>query len=108
MDYILFFIWLCFMLCFHFIFKKEFTFIQRYFTKLFNSYPFLEEKIKNYLRTTIYSIFTYLTGKTFNHQDFWVELFFVSTWMLVDQKQTINKKPSIIGILIGFLLQYFI
>ena len=44
----------------------------------------------------------------------WVDLFFVSIWMLVDEKENINienKKetiPSLIGIVLGLLLQYFI
>ena len=51
---------------------------------------------------------------TFEHLDMWVDLFFVSIWMLVDEKENINienKKetiPSLIGIVLGLLLQYFI
>ena len=50
-------------------------------------------------------------GKTFEHLDMWVDLFFVSIWMLVDEKENINienKKetiPSLIGIVLGLLLQ---
>ena len=29
-------------------------------------------------------------GKTFEHLDMWVDLFFVSIWMLVDEKENIN------------------
>ena len=58
--------------------------------------------------------FTFIVGKTFEHLDMWVDLFFVSIWMLVDEKENINienKKetiPSFIGIVLGLLLQYFI
>ena len=62
----------------------------------------------------IYTFFTFIVGKTFEHLDMWVDLFFVSIWMLVDEKENINienKKetiPSLIGIVLGLLLQYFI
>uniref|UniRef100_UPI002FDA5609 hypothetical protein n=1 Tax=Faecalibacillus intestinalis TaxID=1982626 RepID=UPI002FDA5609 len=49
---------------------------------------------KNYF---IY-IFTFIVGKTFEHLDMWVDLFFVSIWMLVDEKENINienKKETI-------------
>ena len=60
------------------------------------------------------TFFTFIVGKTFEHLDMWVDLFFVSIWMLVDEKENINienKKetiPSLIGIVLGLLLQYFI
>ena len=62
----------------------------------------------------LYTFFTFIVGKTFEHLDMWVDLFFVSIWMLVDEKENINienKKetiPSLIGIVLGLLLQYFI
>ena len=64
--------------------------------------------------TILYTFFTFIVGKTFEHLDMWVDLFFVSIWMLVDEKENINienKKetiPSLIGIVLGLLLQYFI
>ena len=60
--------------------------------------------LKKYLKTILYTFFTFIVGKTFEHLDMWVDLFFVSIWMLVDEKENINienKKetiPSLIGI----------
>ena len=70
--------------------------------------------LKKYLKTILYTFFTFIVGKTFEYLDMWVDLFFVSIWMLVDEKENINienKKetiPSLIGIVLGLLLQYFI
>lgn len=76
--------------------------------------PLFKEYLKKYLKTILYTFFTFIVGKTFEHLDMWVDLFFVSIWMLVDEKENINienKKetiPSLIGIVLGLLLQYFI
>ena len=54
--------------------------------------------IKKYLKTILYTFFTFIVGKTFEHLDMWVDLFFVSIWMLVDEKENINienKKETI-------------
>lgn len=96
MNYLLFLFWIFFMILFHYLIKNDFSFIQKY------------------LKTILYTFFTFIVGKTFEHLDMWVDLFFVSIWMLVDEKENINienKKetiPSLIGIVLGLLLQYFI
>ena len=72
------------------------------------------EYLNKYLKTILYTFFTFIEGKTFEQLEMWVDLFFVSMWMLVDEKENINienKKetiPSLIGIVLGLLLQYFI
>ena len=107
---------------FYFIRKDNFdrdmkiacTLIQKYINKLFKYSPLFKEYLKKYLKTILYTFFTFIVGKTFEHLDMWVDLFFVSIWMLVDEKENINienKKetiPSLIGIVLGLLLQYFI
>ena len=101
MNYLLFLFWIFFMILFHYLIKNDFSFIQKYLNKLFKYSP-------------LYTFFTFIVGKTFEHLDMWVDLFFVSIWMLVDEKENINienKKetiPSLIGIVLGLLLQYFI
>ena len=106
MNYLLFLFWIFFMILFHYLIKNDFSFIQKYLNKLFKYSP--------YLKTILYTFFTFIVGKTFEHLDMWVDLFFVSIWMLVDEKENINienKKetiPSLIGIVLGLLLQYFI
>ena len=98
MNYLLFLFWIFFMILFHYLIKNDFSFIQKYLNKLFKYSPLFKEYV----------------GKTFEHLDMWVDLFFVSIWMLVDEKENINienKKetiPSFIGIVLGLLLQYFI
>ena len=110
MNYLLFLFWIFFMILFHYLIKNDFSFIQKYLNKLFKYSPLFKE----YLKTILYTFFTFIVGKTFEHLDMWVELFFVSIWMLVDEKENINienKKetiPSFIGIVLGLLLQYFI
>ena len=107
MNYLLFLFWIFFMILFHYLIKNDFSFIQKYLNKLF-------KYLKKYLKTILYTFFTFIVGKTFEYLDMWVDLFFVSIWMLVDEKENINienKKetiPSLIGIVLGLLLQYFI
>lgn len=102
------------MILFHYLIKNDFSFIQKYLNKLFKYSPLFKEYLKKYLKTILYTFFTFIVGKTFEHLDIWVDLFFVSIWMLVDEKENINienKKetiPSLIGIVLGLLLQYFI
>ena len=102
------------MILFHNLIKNDFSFIQKYLNKLFKYSPLFKEYLKKYLKTILYTFFTFIVGKTFEHLDMWVDLFFVSIWMLVDEKENINienKKetiPSLIGIVLGLLLQYFI
>ena len=102
------------MILFHYLIKNDFSFIQKYLNKLFKYSPLFKEYLKKYLKTILYTFFTFIMGKTFEHLDMWVDLFFVSIWMLVDEKENINienKKetiPSLIGIVLGLLLQYFI
>ena len=109
MNYLLFLFWIFFMILFHYLIKNDFSFIQKYLNKLFKYSP-----LSKYLKTILYTFFTFIVGKTFEHLDMWVDLFFVSIWMLVDEKENINienKKetiPSFIGIVLGLLLQYFI
>ena len=97
-----------------YLIKNDFSFIQKYLNKLFKYSPLFKEYLKKYLKTILYTFFTFIVGKTFEHLDMWVDLFFVSIWMLVDEKENINienKKetiPSLIGIVLGLLLQYFI
>ena len=99
MNYLLFLFWIFFMILFHYLIKNDFSF---------------KEYLKKYLKTILYTFFTFIVGKTFEHLDMWVDLFFVSIWMLVDEKENINienKKEtirSLIGIVLGLLLQYFI
>ena len=101
------------MILFHYLFKNDFSFVQKYLYKLFK-YPLFKEYLKKYLKTFLYTFFTIIVGKTFNHFDMWVDFFFISIWMFIDEKENINitnKKetiPSIIGIALGLLLQYFI
>ena len=110
MNYLLFLFWIFFMILFHYLIKNDFSFIQKYLNKLFKYSPLFKEYLKKYLKT----FFTFIVCKTFVHLDMWVDLFFVSIWMLVDEKENINienKKetiPSLIGIVLGLLLQYFI
>ena len=105
MNYLLFLFWIFFMILFHYLIKNDFSFIQKYLNKLFKYSPLFKEYLKKYLKTILYTFFTF---------DMWVDLFFVSIWMLVDEKENINienKKetiPSLIGIVLGLLLQYFI
>lgn len=114
MNYLLFLFWIFFMILFHYLIKNDFSFIQKYLNKLFKYSPLFKEYLKKYLKTILYTFFTFIVGKTFEHLDMWVDLFFVSIWMLVDEKENINienKKetiPSLIGIVLGLLLQYFI
>lgn len=114
MNYLLFLFWIFFMILFHYLIKNDFSFIQKYLNKLFKYSPLFKEYLKKYLKTILYTFFTFIVGKTFEHLDMWVDLFFVSIWMLVDEKENINienKKetiPSFIGIVLGLLLQYFI
>mgnify|MGYP003290506433 FL=1 len=114
MDYLLFLFWIFFMILFHYLIKNDFSFIQKYLNRLFKYSPLFKEYLKKYLKTILYTFFTFIVGKTFEHLDMWVDLFFVSIWMLVDEKENINienKKetiPSLIGIVLGLLLQYFI
>ena len=97
MNYLLFLFWIFFMILFHYLIKNDFSFIQKYLNKLFKYSPLFKEYLKKYLKTILYTF-----------------LFFVSIWMLVDEKENINienKKetiPSLIGIVLGLLLQYFI
>ena len=113
MNYLLFLFWIFFMILFHYLIKNDFSFIQKYLNKLFKYSPLFKEYLKKYLKTILYTFFTFIVGKTFEHLDMWVDLFFVSIWMLVDEKENINienKKetiPSLIGIVLGLLLQYF-
>ena len=101
------------MILFHYLFKNDFSFVQRYLNRLFK-YPLFKEYLKIYLKTFLYTFFTIIVGKTFDHLDMWIDLFFISIWMFIDEKENINitnKKetiPSIIGIVLGLLLQYFI
>ena len=94
MNYLLFLFWIFFMILFHYLIKNDFSFIQKYLNKLFKYSPLFKEYLKKYLKTILYT--------------------FVSIWMLVDEKENINienKKetiPSLIGIVLGLLLQYFI
>ena len=66
--------------------------------------PDVEEEARN----------TLIVGNTFEHLDLWVDFFFVSIWFIFDEKENItieNKKetiPSLIGIVLGILIQYFI
>lgn len=112
MNYLLFLFWIFFMILFHYLIKNDFSFIQKYLNKLFKYSPLFKEYLKKYLKTILYTFFTFIVGKTFEHLDMWVDLFFVSIWMLVDEKENINienKKetiPSLIGIVLGLLLQY--
>lgn len=114
MNYLLFLFWIFFMILFHYLIKNDFSFIQKYLNKLFKYSPLFKEYLKKYLKTILYTFFTFIVGKTFEYLDMWVDLFFVSIWMLVDEKENINienKKetiPSLIGIVLGLLLQYFI
>ena len=113
MNYLLFLFWIFFMILFHYLIKNDFSFIQKYLNKLFKYSPLFKEYLKKYLKTILYTFFTFIVGKTFEHLDMWVDLFFVSIWMLVDEKENINienKKetiPSLIGIVLGLLLLYF-
>ena len=110
MNYLLFLFWIFFMILFHYLIKNDFSFIQKYLNKLFKYSPLFKEYLKKYLKTILYTFFTFIVGKTFEHLDMWVDLFFVSIWMLVDEKENINienKKetiPSLIGIVLGLLL----
>ena len=98
MNYLLFLFWIFFMILFHYLIKNDFSFIQKYLNKLFKYSPLFKEYLKKYLKTILYTFFTFI----------------VSIWMLVDEKENINienKKetiPSFIGIVLGLLLQYFI
>lgn len=66
------------------------------------------------IKTSLYTSFTLIVGNTFEHLDLWVDFFFVSIWFIFDEKENItieNKKetiPSLIGIVLGILIQYFI
>lgn len=66
------------------------------------------------IKTFLYTSFTLIVGNTFEHLDLWVDFFFVSIWFIFDEKENItieNKKetiPSLIGIVLGILIQYFI
>ena len=98
MNYLLFLFWIFFMILFHYLIKNDFSFIQKYLNKLFKYSPLFKEYLKKYLKTILYTFFTFIVGKTFEHLDMWVDLFFVSIWMLVDEKENINienKKETI-------------
>ena len=98
MNYLLFLFWIFFMILFHYLIKNDFSFIQKYLNKLFKYSPLFKEYLKKYLKTILYTFFTFIVGKTFEHLDMWVYLFFVSIWMLVDEKENINienKKETI-------------
>ena len=90
MNYLLFLFWIFFMILFHYLIKNDFSFIQKYLNKLFKYSPLFKEYLKKYLKTILYTFFTFIVGKTFEHLDMWVDLFFVSIWMLVDEKENIN------------------
>ena len=90
MNYLLFLFWIFFMILFHYLIKIDFSFIQKYLNKLFKYSPLFKEYLKKYLKTILYTFFTFIVGKTFEHLDMWVDLFFVSIWMLVDEKENIN------------------
>ena len=92
MNYLLFLFWIFFMILFHYLIKNDFSFIQKYLNKLFKYSPLFKEYLKKYLKTILYTFFTFIVGKTFEHLDMWVDLFFVSIWMLVDEKENINNE----------------
>ena len=94
MNYLLFLFWIFFMILFHYLIKNDFSFIQKYLNKLFKYSPLFKEYLKKYLKTILYTFFTFIVGKTFEHLDMWVDLFFVSIWMLVDEKENINLYSS--------------
>ncbi|MDO5813471.1 MAG: hypothetical protein Q4Q31_10300 [Bacillota bacterium] len=114
MDYILFIIWLIFMILAHYLFKNEINYLKRKLSILFNYSPYFKEYDKKILKTFLYTSFTLIVGNTFEHLDLWVDFFFVSIWFIFDEKENItieNKKetiPSLIGIVLGLLIQYFI
>ena len=114
MDYILFIIWLIFMILAHYLFKNEINYLKRKLTLLFKYSPYFKDSIKKMIKTFLYTSFTLIVGNTFEHLDLWVDFFFVSIWFIFDEKENItieNKKetiPSLIGIVLGLLLQYFI
>ena len=114
MNYLLFLFWIFFMILFHYLIKNDFSFIQKYLNKLFKYSPLFKEYLKKYLKTILYTFFTFIVGKTFEHLDMWVDLFFVYIWMFLDLKEYINienKKesiPSLICFVLGLLLKYFI
>ena len=114
MDYILFIIWLIFMILAHYLFKNEINYLKRKLSILFNYSPYFKAYLKKILKTFLYTSFTLIVGNTFEHLDLWVDFFFVSIWFIFDEKENItieNKKetiPSLIGIVLGLLIQYFI
>lgn len=114
MDYILFIIWLIFMILAHYLFKNEINYLKRKLTLLFKYSPYFKDSIKKMIKTFLYTSFTLIVGNTFEHLDLWVDFFFVSIWFIFDEKENItieNKKeaiPSLIGIVLGILIQYFI
>lgn len=114
MDYILFIIWLIFMILAHYLFKNEINYLKRKLTLLFKYFPYIKDSIKKMIKTSLYASFTLIVGNTFEHIDLWVDFFFVSIWFIFDEKENItveNKKetiPSLIGIVLGILIQYFI
>ncbi len=113
-DYILFIIWLIFMILAHYLFKNEINYLKRKLTLLFKYSPYIKDSIKKMIKTSLYTSFTLIVGNTFEHLDLWVDFFFVSIWFIFDEKENItieNKKetiPSLIGIVLGILIQYFI
>ena len=113
-DYILFIIWLIFMILAHYLFKNEINYLKRKLTLLFKYSPYFKDSIKKMIKTFLYTSFTLIVGNTFEHLDLWVDFFFVSIWFIFDEKENITieaKKetiPSLIGIVLGILIQYFI
>ena len=62
----------------------------KFIDKKLRSEKEVKEYLKKYLKTILYTFFTFIVGKTFEHLDMWVDLFFVSIWTLVDEKENIN------------------
>lgn len=114
MDYILFIIWILFMIVAHYLLKNEIHYLKRKIAILFKYFPYMKEYLKKILKTFLYTSFTIIVGTTFEHLDLWVDFFFVSIWFIFDEKENItieNKKetiPSLIGIVLGLFIQYFI
>ena len=67
MNYLLFLFWIFFMILFHYLIKNDFSFIQKYLNKLFKYSPLFKEYLKKYLKTILYTFFTFIVGKTFEH-----------------------------------------
>ena len=108
MNYLLFLFWIFFLILFHYLIKNDFSFIQKYLNKLFKYSPLFKEYLKKYLKTILYTFFTFIVGKHIRKEKKSIVWILITLFVLIgvifgcfhfksDDQENLSQYKTIVG-----------